>query len=235
MLNEWLRYLDAQVAHGVYLWGGQGQHVRDVGDVYGYISRKAQSGDHAKRVWSFYQKLRAVTDEIRFFDCSGLAMYFFQNLRGVSKNDASANGLWGGCAKIKKTDLKPGDMVFMDTAGRKTHIGYVARDGQVIEARSSGYGVEKNPLSARPWTHYGRHKWLKDAIEAGDADAPDAPQKPNLATRTVKQWQSLLLIYDPACLPKYGADGKYGDETDQAVCKLLADLNALREAIGYAG
>ena len=115
----------------------------------------------------------------------------------------------------------------MDTDGRKTHIGYVARDLQVVEARASGYGVEAYPQQSRPWTHFGRHKWLKDEID-GETAQPETPTTP----QTVKQWQSLLLIYDPTCLPKYGADGDYGDETDSAMQNLIADAQAFRKANG---
>ena len=224
LLNDWLTYLDAQVGHGVYLWGGQGKHIEDIPDVKAYICSKAQDSARAAKVWKCYQTLRKTEDDIRFFDCSGLAMYFFQNLRGITKSDTTAHGLWEGCTKLRKADLKPGDFVFKQSGGNMTHIGYVARNGNIIEARASGYGVVKRTLSAGSWTHYGRHKWLKKEIESGASVTE--------ATRTVKQWQNLLLMYDSSCLPKYGADGDYGSETDKAVKALIADLNALRKAHG---
>lgn len=225
LLSEWLDYLEAQIGRGVYVYGAQGQKATEVGDVDAWIDRRSTSESTAKKAQKYYRQKEAEigAENIRFFDCSGLAMYFFQNLKGVSKNDASANTLWLGCKQISKSDLKPGDFVFIDTDGRKTHIGYVARDGQVIEARSSGYGVEVYPQQSRPWTHCGRHKWLRDEIE-GNGSTVQVPQ------RTVKQWQRLLLVYDPMCLPKYGADGDYGAETDAAIVQLIKDAEAFREA-----
>ena len=225
LLNEWLDYLEAQVGRGVYVYGAQGQKATEVGDVDAWIDRRSTSESTARKAQKYYRQKAAEigAENIRFFDCSGLAMYFFQNLKGVSKNDASANTLWLGCKQITKGDLKPGDFVFIDTDGRKTHIGYVARDGQIIEARASGYGVEVYPQQARPWTHFGRHKWLRDEIE-GNESTVQAPQ------RTVAQWQRLLLVYDPMCLPKYGADGDYGAETDAAMVALIKDAEAFREA-----
>ena len=225
LLSEWLDYLEAQVGRGVYVYGAQGQRATEVGDVDAWIDRRSTSESTAKKAQKYYRQKAAEigAENIRFFDCSGLAMYFFQNLKGVSKNDASANTLWLGCKQITKSDLKPGDFVFIDTDGRKTHIGYVARDGQVVEARASGYGVEVYPQQARPWTHFGRHKWLRDEIE-GNESTVQVPQ------RTVKQWQRLLLVYDPMCLPKYGADGDYGAETDAAMVQLIKDAEAFREA-----
>lgn len=225
LLNEWLDYLEAQVGRGVYVYGAQGQRATEVGDVEAWIDRRSTSESTAKKAQKYYRQKEAEigAENIRFFDCSGLAMYFFQNLKGVSKSDASANTLWLGCKQISKSDLKPGDFVFIDTDGRKTHIGYVARDGQIVEARASGYGVEVYPQQSRPWTHFGRHKWLRDEIE-GNETAEQAPQ------RTVKQWQRLLLVYDPMCLPRYGADGDYGAETDAAMAQLIRDAEEFREA-----
>lgn len=225
LLSEWLDYLEAQVGRGVYVYGAQGQRATEVGDVEAWIDRRSTSESTAKKAQKYYRQKAAEigAENIRFFDCSGLAMYFFQNLKGISKNDASANTLWLGCKQILKADLKPGDFVFIDTDGRKTHIGYVARDGQIIEARASGYGVEVYPQQARPWTHFGRHKWLRDEIE-GSETVEQIPQ------RTVKQWQRLLLVYDPMCLPRYGADGDYGAETDAAMAKLIKDAEEFREA-----
>lgn len=225
LLNEWLDYLEAQIGRGVYVYGAQGQKATEVGDVDAWIDRRSTSESTAKKAQKYYRQKAAEigAENIRFFDCSGLAMYFFQNLKGISKNDASANTLWLGCKQIPKSDLKPGDFVFIDTDGRKTHIGYVARDLQVIEARASGYGVEVYPQQSRPWTHFGRHKWLRDEIE-GNESTVQAPQ------RTVAQWQRLLLVYDPMCLPRYGADGDYGAETDAAMVALIKDAEAFREA-----
>lgn len=225
LLDEWLDYLEAQVGRGVYVYGAQGQRATEVGDVDAWIDRRSTSESTAKKAQKYYRQKAAEigAENIRFFDCSGLAMYFFQNLKGISKNDASANTLWLGCKQIPKADLKPGDFVFIDTDGRKTHIGYVARDGQIIEARASGYGVEVYPQQSRPWTHCGRHKWLRDEIE-GNETVEQVPQ------RTVKQWQRLLLVYDPMCLPEYGADGDYGAETDAALVALIKDAEAFRNA-----
>lgn len=225
LLSEWLDYLEAQIGRGVYVYGAQGQRATEVGDVDAWIDRRSTSESTAKKAQKYYRQKEAEigAENIRFFDCSGLAMYFFQNMQGVSKNDASANTLWLGCKQISKSDLKPGDFVFIDTDGRKTHIGYVARDGQVVEARASGYGVEVYPQKSRPWTHFGRHKWLRDEIE-GNESTVQVPQ------RTVAQWQRLLLVYDPMCLPKYGADGDYGAETDAAMVALIKDAEAFREA-----
>lgn len=98
----------------------------------------------------------------------------------------------------------------------------------MVEARASGYGVEMLPLNARPWTHFGRSKWLKSEIES-EAPLPDVPAD---AKRTVEEWQKILLLWDPNCLPTFGADGKYGDETDAALRAMIEDAEAFRRANG---
>ena len=230
LLNEWLDYLEQWVGRGAYVYGAQGQRANEVGNVKAWIERKSKSRETAKRAWSFYQQLTEELEpsEVRFFDCSGLAMWFFQDLKRVTKSDASANGLWRGCTALKKSALKPGDFTFIDTDGRKTHVGYVARNGQEVEARASGYGVEMLPLNARPWTHFGRSKWLKSEIES-EVPLPDVPAD---AKRTVEEWQKILLLWDPNCLPTFGADGKYGDETDAALRAMIEDAEAFRRANG---
>lgn len=233
ILNAWLNYLDANIGRGVYVYGAQGQKATEVGDVEAWIDRRSQTTEAAMRAWGYYQEKEAAigAENIRFFDCSGLAMYFFQNLAGISENDASANTLYGGCEPVAREDLCPGDFVFIDTNGRKSHVGYVGRNGKIIEARGSGYGVEANDFTKRPWTHFGRHKWLKDAIEKSNIAPPaDELETPDV---DVKRLQVYLLSADIDALPTSGVDGIYGSETDKAVCSLIQRLESVREEFGY--
>lgn len=232
MLKQWLEYLEEQVGRSVYVWGAQGQRADGVGDVQEWIRDRSRTNVMAGRAWRFYQEMekKIGQENITFFDCSGLAMYFFQNLNGIAENDTTANGLWRGCTSLSKGELQPGDFVFRQSEGKMSHIGYVAADGNIIEARASGYGVEKRALSEGKWTHFGRHKWIIEAL------AEDAAKKdPKKEKRSVKAWQEMLLQYDPECLPRFGADGKYGKETDTAVKKLIGELEALRKERGYGG
>jgi len=251
ILHQWLAYLDEQVGFGVYVWGAQGQRAAGINDPEGWIRNRSTSTTTAKKAVDFYRRMAAEVsaEKIRFFDCSGLAMYFFQNLHGIADDDTTAHGLWRGCVEVKMDALKSGDFVFRETDGRMSHIGYVAADGMIIEARASGYGVEKRALSAGGWTHGGRHKWLKKDIEAQDdvqsepeggrgedtqSAAPNHHPSSAQDDAQITRWQNLLLTHDPDCLPKYGADGKYGRETDAAVTKLIDALRALRRERGYA-
>lgn len=257
MLTEWLNYLEKQVGRSVYVWGAQGQRATEINNVREWIFRRSKTDDMAARAWEFYQETEKSIgrENVVFFDCSGLAMHFFQNLKGVAKSDATAHGIWGGCTRIGKGEIRPGDFAFKQTNGRMTHIGYVAADGNIIEARASGYGVEKRKPSAGGWTHFGRHKWLREEIEGsppttssspplscgqgeagGTAGASPCPT-PGEAQGGAKilRCQKLLLMWDPDCLPRYGADGKYGGETDGAVRNFLKWIEDIRRAVNYAG
>ena len=184
MLTQWLNYILAQVGIGVYVWGAQGQTVAGVGgadQVRAWIYRRyaSQSGDagannaNAAKAWAFFQALSAKigADKVRFYDCSGLGMYFFQQQQGLS-GDLSAAGMYRKCAPIGRADLEPGDWCFKASGGGISHIGYVAADGQVIEARQSGMGVVKRAVSAGGWTLYGRPAWLAEEIEQGASATP---------------------------------------------------------------
>ena len=83
LLNEWLDYLEQWVGRGAYVYSAQGQRANEVGNVKAWIERKSKSRETAKRAWSFYQQLTEELEpsEVRFFDCSGLAMWFFQDLK----------------------------------------------------------------------------------------------------------------------------------------------------------
>lgn len=232
MLKEWLEYLENQVGKGVYVWGAQGQRADSVGDVKDFINFRSKTNIMSGRAWKFYQKMEKEIgrENISFFDCSGLAMYFFQNLMGVAGSDASADGIWGGCTEIAKKNICPGDFAFRKEKGKMIHIGFVAADGNIIEARGSGYGVEKSPVSAGEWTHFGRHRWLQKEIEGENAS-----DESDILKAKVERLQKTLLCFDEKCLPGYGADGKYGAETDNAVQKMMRWMEEFRNEVGYAG
>ena len=233
MLNQWLEYLENQVGKGVYVWGAQGQRADSVGNVQDFIMFRSKTNVMGGRAWKFYQEMeeKIGKENISFFDCSGLAMYFFQNMMGVAGSDATADGIWGGCKEISKQDICPGDFSFRKENGSMVHIGFVAADGNIIEARSSGYGVEKRPVPDGKWTHFGRHRWLRDEIE-GKTGANDGDQE---MAKNIERLQRTLLCFDAGCLPKYGTDGKYGKETDAAVKKMLDWIENIRNEAGYAG
>jgi len=106
------------------------------------------------------------------------------------------------------------------------HAGYYAGNGYAIEWKGFSYGCVKTKVAGRGWTH-----WYKlPFIDYGDGDmslpAPvedtasyalgDRLLKKGCKGADVMALQEELLKLGYA-LPKYGADGKYGSETESAV------------------
>lgn len=155
-LNEFLSYLQEQVNnHSIYVWGAQGQ----TGITEDWIRKKETTKANGDRVVAYWKKQvnAGYGKVLRAFDCSGLGMYFLQNLSGICSSDMNANGLKSKCRKIAKSELKAGDFVFkVNSEGRATHVGYVVDSvPNVIEARGRDYGVVKGKLDSR-WNAFGR-------------------------------------------------------------------------------
>ncbi|MFO0593458.1 MAG: GH25 family lysozyme [Polyangiaceae bacterium] len=98
---------------------------------------------------------------------------------------------------------------FEGTRPSTAHVAVSLGDGRTIEARPGGVGVY--PAIGRGFTHAGRVPGLDysgnpqgGAIDRGDK----GPE--------VRAWQLHLLAFRPTILPKFGADGDFGAETEEA-------------------
>ncbi len=155
------------------------------------------------------------------FDCAGLIKFFAwgntDNLKTYDADtDISANTAYSKASvkgAIKTIPEKPGVCVWLDG-----HIGVCIGAGYVVEARGVDHGVVKTRLTDRPWTH-----WMQyPGVDYADASisATTTATKPTLrkgrkgaGVKTMQQ-QLMTLGYK---LPKYGADGDFGSETEAAV------------------
>nr|DAZ85035.1 MAG TPA: putative peptidoglycan binding domain protein [Caudoviricetes sp.] len=165
-LREFLTHLHEQVKnHSIYVWGAQGQ----LGDTIteAWIRSRETNETNAKRAIAFWRKQveAGFGDVLRAFDCSGLGMYWLQNVKGILRYDLSAHGLYNKCEKLTKDRLRVGDFVFkVNKDGKATHIGYVAdTDLNVIEARGRDAGVVQLPLSGNTWNAFGRPPFWTEA------------------------------------------------------------------------
>ena len=102
------------------------------------------------------------------------------------------------------------------------HVGYYVGDGYAVEWKGFSYGCVKTKVKGRGWTH-----WYKlPFIDYNDGAAVIAPPtnytlgsrllKKGMEGADVKAMQELLLQLGYG-LPKYGADGDFGSETEAAV------------------
>lgn len=99
------------------------------------------------------------------------------------------------------------------TGGRPehAHVAMSLGDGRTIEARDTAHGVGVFPALDRGWTHAGRIPGLDyGAVPPGGglARGANGPE--------VKAWQQHLLMWRAGLLPRFGADGDFGEETEAA-------------------
>lgn len=208
--SEFIKYLNTQVElKSIYCWGAQGELLSGISP--SWIKRHETSTSNANKVIKLYEERKGIKG-CRAFDCSGLGMYWLQNLKKVFSGDLTANGLKGKCSKISKSSAKAGDFVFkVNISGKATHIGYVVDDGYVVEAQGRAYGVVKRKMSAGGWNWYGR----PDIWEEETFHLMRILQK-GMSGGDVKLVQERLITLGYS-LPKYGADGSFCSETERAV------------------
>ena len=244
VLQEFLNYLEEQVDNGsIYVWGAQGQGGETISE--NWIHRMETSRNNADRAIALWKRRKAEgKNALRAFDCSGLIVYFFQNLKGVLKSDTTAHGLKGMCSQISQTQLLPGDFVFRvytsgTNKGKAYHVGVVVDvEKNIIEAKGRDDGVVKRPLNAQAgyWNAYGRPAFLKAEIE-GDAPIPQPVpagwELSRLLKRTnpimkggdVQAVQQALISKGYSCGAS-GTDGQFGAGTESAV-KAFQKANGL--------
>ena len=89
------------------------------------------------------------------FDCSGFTQYVFAQF-GVSLSHSSATQ-YTNSVRIKKSELKIGDLIFFSqTSGSSKvgHVGIYVGDGQFIHAASPGKGVRYDDLDSTYYTNH---------------------------------------------------------------------------------
>lgn len=169
MLNEWLSYLKEMLDCGsIYVRGAQGQFGDQITDKW-IAQREYNDETQIKRVKATLQKrIDAGYDpsKIRAFDCSGLGMYFIQNIKKISSGDLPSYGMVNLCDKITRQEVTAGDFLFKtDDKGKINHVAYAIDKNNCIEARGRDYGVCLSAIDDRGFTIFGRPAFLKKEIE----------------------------------------------------------------------
>ena len=216
-LDEFISYLNKQVNKAIYVWGAQGQKATPE-----WIKAKEKDPTHRNAALKLYEKRKAEgINPILAFDCSGLGMYWFENVKEYYKSDKNANGMLATCTKIQAKQLKRGDWVFRTyksgaDKGKAYHIGYVVDDKlNVVHAKGRAYGVVKEKFSSTYWNTYGMPLIFKTEIENQDWHVYRTLYE-GRSGADVEGLQKALIAAGYK-LPKFGADGDFGEETKTAV------------------
>lgn len=84
------------------------------------------------------------------FDCSGLVRYVFGKVMG-KKLPHSSRAQYQVVKKIKRSQAKPGDLVFFFEKGAR-HVGIYIGGGRMIDARNPGDDVSLSPIGSSWWS-----------------------------------------------------------------------------------
>jgi hypothetical protein len=179
------------------------------------------------------------------FDCAGLikAYLWTDSIDDVtptynSKQDYGATAFYNNASvkgKIASFDKVPGRLVFKGANSKMEHVGVYIGDGKIAEAKGHKYGVIISNLDAS-WTHWCQSNLITDDTPKPEPTPTPTPtpepqgytgEFPTLPNRgyfkkgdkgtEVRKLQKLLLWISPGCLPRFGVDGDYGNETYNAV------------------
>lgn len=228
MLKEFIEYLENEVKNGsIYVWGGQGQKATEA-----LIDKLETSAYNKKTAKALLKKrIKQGYSNIKAFDCSGLVTKAMEETGVEGKGfDTTAQNLRKYyCTEIKRSALKPGDLVFRKNTTSTYHVGVVVDfDLNVIESRGRAYGVVKRPLNASGksyWNAYGRPKSLKAEIVKNEKQIAFTRLLKEKLIKVrgddVKLLQTTLINKGYSCGAD-GADGIFGSNTDRAVRKFQA-------------
>ena len=196
-----------------------------------YNSKKEQYPKHytADRAAGYQKDIR---EKKWCADCVGMIKAFFWKGGDLTAEpkyatnhcpDVSANGMIALCAEtgpIRTMPDIPGLVVW-----KSGHIGVYVGGGYIVEMKGFNYDCKRNKVSAGPWVKWGRLPAsmisYRDEDGCGDCEIPPAPDGDRELRNgdegaDVKQLQSDLIKLGFPC-GHYGADGEFGDCTEQAV------------------
>lgn len=144
---------------------------------YGYITYEQAAKDYCKRLFD-----NGLTD-LYAYDCSGLGMYWWQNVEHEYDRDMNANSMMYACDLYKERPRR-GWWVFhvQQSSGRATHVGYMVNDTTVVQALGRLYGVTRSPFKASEWNRWGIPKILKGVIPAPGDPTPGHESTPSSTT-----------------------------------------------------
>lgn len=182
-------------------------------------------------------------EKTRCFDCRGFEDWLMK-MFGFDLQGEGATGQWNTAANwcIKSDDMSAipqGVMVSVfiwDTSKKNMkHVGYYY-NGDTVEC-SNGVTITK-PMKKGRWTHWAVSKLFEKDLKGYTPPAKE-PAKEQENVRTLKRGSKgeevrkvqQMLLERGYKLPKYGADGDFGAETEKAVKQFQKDWGLKQDGI----
>lgn len=213
-----------QVNKGIYVWGANGELLSSISP--SWIKSHETSTDNYNKALKMYEERKGISGA-RAFDCSGLVCWALRECGAKEKGfDKTAEGLRQMCSKLTRSQLQSGDLCFKVSDGKAHHVGvYVG--GQIVEAKGRAYGVVSSALTSS-WGAFGRLNIKWD--EEPKTFTLTRLLKKGCKGDDVKELQKKLMSLGYK-LPKYGADGDFGSETDKYVRQFQVDKKLKADGI----
>ena len=222
-----------------YIMGATGQNPRRWKVDSHWFTQYKNKAQHEK---ALYWRAHAQ----RVWDCNGLAEGLYRDYTGVSIDTQARYNYQNWCSPkgdgaIPPARRVPGAAVFWGSSASKIHhVAFLEApvdpedpqgDWTLIEARGVMTGVVRTRLSARQPDFWGWMTRYFDYPEAG-VQPTDRTLQNGMSGSDVRALQTDLirLGYD---LGRWGADGDFGDATEQAVRKFQSEHGL--EADGEVG
>lgn len=208
MTDEMIKKALSLVGLG-YIYGAQGQ-------VCSPAFRRQQANQYPEQAGKI-MGIGAKWDGVRVWECAQLT----QEVAAVGgvKLQSGATSQWTKTAWDERgtiDTLPKSELVFVyreskTNAAKMQHTGVYLGDGTVVDARGTDDGVVHEPLERYNWTHWARPKWGETTK---NTERPTLRRGDIGAHVTAMQ---LLLLDAGYTLRKYGADGDFGAETEEAL------------------
>lgn len=216
-----------------YIMGTKGQDPKKLNDWYfeQYADRDDYTEKQEKK--ALYWKEHAD----RVWDCNGLAEGLYEDFSSVNINTRAryAYAQWcdpKGSGMIPTKYRVPGAAVYWseDTASHIHHVAYLEKpidannisgDWYIIEARGVLHGVVRTKLNSRKPNYWG---WMTkyfdygDTVEIVEIKLGDRVLRNGSEGTDVESLQTNLIRLGFNC-GRWGADGDFGDATEEAVRK----------------
>ena len=150
--------------HCAYLWGASGQIVGKTtpDEIIKLESTSNKPKINARRVLAFVGKMVECgynLDIAQFFDCSGYVIDGLTHFE-LFYGDTTADGLYNLGEGVSIKNAWPGDLVFLGSDTKKTHVGVYVGNGVCYECKGRDDGVVMSNLS--DWKYVAHYTWFEN-------------------------------------------------------------------------